>query len=87
MEIAKALSHDLKVLVLDEPTAPLTNEDTEHLFQILNRVRETGASIIFITHRLPEVLRSATAAPSSETERRWPPWRWPASRRTTSSRR
>ena len=56
VEIAKALSHDLKVLVLDEPTAPLTNEDTEHLFQILNRVRETGASIIFITHRLPEVL-------------------------------
>ncbi|MGA2762743.1 MAG: sugar ABC transporter ATP-binding protein [Spirochaetia bacterium] len=57
VEIAKALSHDLKVLVLDEPTAPLTNEDTQHLFQILNRVRETGASIIFITHRLPEVLQ------------------------------
>ncbi|HVP17416.1 MAG TPA: sugar ABC transporter ATP-binding protein [Spirochaetia bacterium] len=56
VEIAKALSHDLKVLVLDEPTAPLTNEDTEHLFQILNRVRGTGASIIFITHRLREVL-------------------------------
>ena len=56
VEIAKALSHDLKVLVLDEPTAPLTSEDTEHLFLILNRVRQTGASIIFITHRLPEVL-------------------------------
>ena len=57
VEIAKALSHDLKVLILDEPTAPLTQEDTEHLFQILHRIRDTGASIIFITHRLREVLQ------------------------------
>lgn len=57
VEIAKALSHELKVLVLDEPTAPLTNEDTEHLFRILQRIREKGVSIIFITHRLKEVLK------------------------------
>ncbi|HET6413118.1 MAG TPA: sugar ABC transporter ATP-binding protein [Anaeromyxobacter sp.] len=57
VEVAKALSHDLKVLVLDEPTAPLNSEDTEHLFQILHRIRKTGASIIFITHRLREVLQ------------------------------
>ena len=56
VEIAKALSHELKVLVLDEPTAPLTADDTEHLFEILGRIRTTGASIIFITHRLREVL-------------------------------
>lgn len=56
IEIAKALSHDLKVLVLDEPTAPLTNDDTVHLFEILNRIRDKGVSIIFITHRLKEVL-------------------------------
>ncbi len=56
VEIAKALSRDLKVIVLDEPTAALTNDDTEHLFRILNRVRETGTSVIFITHRLREVL-------------------------------
>jgi ABC-type sugar transport system ATPase subunit len=56
IEIAKALSHDLKVLVLDEPTAPLTNDDTVHLFDILNRIRAKGVSIIFITHRLKEVL-------------------------------
>jgi len=60
VEIAKALSHDLKVLVLDEPTAPLTSEDTEHLFQILDRISKTGASIIFITHRLGEVLQHCT---------------------------
>jgi len=56
VEIAKALSHDLKVLVLDEPTAPLTSEDTIHLFEILNRLRVQGISIIFITHRLKEVI-------------------------------
>jgi ABC-type sugar transport system ATPase subunit len=56
VEIAKALSHELKVLVLDEPTAPLTGEDTAHLFDILFRLRERGISIIFITHRLKEVL-------------------------------
>jgi ribose transport system ATP-binding protein len=56
VEIAKALSHDIKVLVLDEPTAPLTQEDTDHLFTILDRIREKGVSIIFITHRLKEVL-------------------------------
>jgi ribose transport system ATP-binding protein len=56
IEIAKALSHDLRVLILDEPTAPLTSEDTSHLFRILNRMREQGISIIFITHRLKEVI-------------------------------
>jgi ribose transport system ATP-binding protein len=56
IEIAKALSHDLKVLILDEPTAPLTNDDTVHLFEILKRIRDKGVSIIFITHRLKEVL-------------------------------
>jgi ribose transport system ATP-binding protein len=56
VEIAKALSHDLKVLILDEPTAPLTNEDTAHLFEILKHIRSRGVSIIFITHRLKEVL-------------------------------
>ena len=56
VEIAKALSHDLKVLILDEPTAPLTSEDTQHLFDILNRLRSQGVAIIFITHRLKEVI-------------------------------
>jgi ribose transport system ATP-binding protein len=59
VEISKALSHDLKVLVLDEPTAPLTSDDTNHLFEILNRLRAKGISIIFITHRLKEVITFA----------------------------
>lgn len=57
VEIAKALSHELKVLVLDEPTAPLTGEDTRRLFDILMRLRAKGISIIFITHRLKEILQ------------------------------
>jgi ribose transport system ATP-binding protein len=56
VEIAKALSHELKILVLDEPTAPLTSEDTQHLFDILNRLQQKGIAIIFITHRLKEVI-------------------------------
>ncbi len=59
VEISKALSHDLKVLVLDEPTAPLTSEDSSRLFEILNRLRSKGISIIFITHRLKEVITYA----------------------------
>jgi len=59
VEISKALSQDLKVLVLDEPTAPLTSEDSSHLFEILNRLRAKGISIIFITHRLKEVITYA----------------------------
>ncbi len=57
VEIAKALSHEPKVLVLDEPTAPLTGEDTRRLFDILMRLRAKGISIIFITHRLKEILQ------------------------------
>lgn len=59
VEISKALSHDLKVLVLDEPTAPLTSEDSSRLFEILNRLRDKGIAIIFITHRLKEVITYA----------------------------
>ncbi|NPV87607.1 MAG: sugar ABC transporter ATP-binding protein [Anaerolineae bacterium] len=56
VEIAKALSHNPKVLILDEPTAPLTGDDTKHLFDILKRLRSQGVAIIFITHRLKEVI-------------------------------
>jgi ABC-type sugar transport system ATPase subunit len=57
VEIAKALSHEPKVLVLDEPTAPLAGEETRRLFDILLRLRATGISIVFITHRLKEILQ------------------------------
>lgn len=55
VEIAKALSHDIKLLVLDEPTAPLTNKEVEVLFQLVKTLKQQGISIIYISHRLEEV--------------------------------
>ena len=55
VEICKALSRDAKVLVLDEPTAVLTFAEIEKLFVLLNRLKENGVSIIYISHRLEEI--------------------------------
>lgn len=55
VEIAKALACDLKLLVLDEPTAPLTNTEVEVLYRIVKELRNQGVSIIYISHRLEEV--------------------------------
>jgi D-xylose transport system ATP-binding protein len=57
VEIAKALSHDARILVLDEPTAALTGGEVETLFGILNSLRERGVGLIYISHKLDEVLR------------------------------
>ncbi|MCH0567256.1 MULTISPECIES: sugar ABC transporter ATP-binding protein [unclassified Streptomyces] len=55
VEIAKALNLDARVLIMDEPTAVLTSEEVEKLFQIVRRLREDGVGIIFITHHLEEI--------------------------------
>ncbi len=55
VEIIKALSRDAKVLVLDEPTAVLTPQETDELMAIMRQLAEAGTSIIFITHKLREV--------------------------------
>src|ERR1051325_5023469 len=57
VEIAKALSHDARILVLDEPTAALTESAVETLFVILNKVRARGVGMIYISHKLNEVFR------------------------------
>lgn len=54
VEIAKALWKEPKILIMDEPTAALNDQETEHLFQLLRRLKAKGVSIIFITHRLQE---------------------------------
>ena len=59
VEIAKALGGNVRVLVLDEPTASLTERETEKLFGILQQLRERGAGIIYISHRLEELGRIA----------------------------
>ncbi|MBR3398032.1 MAG: sugar ABC transporter ATP-binding protein [Lachnospiraceae bacterium] len=57
VEICKALSRNCKILVLDEPTAVLTNKEVERLFVLINMLREKGVSIIYISHRLEEIFR------------------------------
>jgi ABC-type uncharacterized transport system ATPase subunit len=55
VEIIKALSRDARVLVFDEPTAVLTPQETDELMSIMRQLRESGTSIVFITHKLREV--------------------------------
>ena len=59
VEIVKALYRDAEILILDEPTAVLTPQETEDLFAVLRSLRDDGTSIIFITHKLKEVLTIA----------------------------
>lgn len=55
VEILKALSYDAKIIIFDEPSASLTADETQTLFRIINRLKEEGRSIIYISHRLEEV--------------------------------
>ncbi len=57
VEIAKALSQEARILVLDEPTAALTDAEVETLFRILRALRERGVGMIYISHKLDEVFR------------------------------
>lgn len=57
VEIAKAVSRQVKILVMDEPTSSLTNAETEGLFDIVNRLRKRGVTIIYISHRLEEIFQ------------------------------
>ncbi len=57
VEIAKAVSADCKVLILDEPTSSLTAAEVEALFTIVNELRQKGVSIVYISHKMDEILR------------------------------
>lgn len=59
VEIAKALSKNVKILVMDEPTAPLTSSEVEILFDIVKTLKSQGVTIIYISHRLNEIFRVA----------------------------
>lgn len=56
VEIAKAVSYGAKILVLDEPTSSLTEKETEHLFDIIKKLKEDGCGIIYISHKMEEIL-------------------------------
>ncbi len=59
VEVAKALSLDARVLIMDEPTAALTPGEVERLFAIVRRLRDQGAAVVFIGHRLEEIFAIA----------------------------
>jgi ABC-type sugar transport system ATPase subunit len=56
IELARALSADAKIIIMDEPTASLTNQESEQLFGIIRSLREAGKAVIYVSHRLREVL-------------------------------
>lgn len=59
VEIAKALALDVKLLILDEPTASLTEAESQHLLEILSELKQHGVTCIYISHRLDEVMKIA----------------------------
>ncbi len=60
VEIAKALSTNAKIVILDEPTASLTARESEELYRIVEQLRDSGVSIIFISHRFEDMYRLAS---------------------------
>ena len=59
VEIAKALSGKIKIMAMDEPTASLSKSETENLFNVIGKLKEEGAGIIYISHRIEEIFRIA----------------------------
>lgn len=57
VEIAKAVSYNAKIIVFDEPTSSLTESEVEHLFRIIDLLKKRGAGIIYISHKMEEILR------------------------------
>lgn len=57
VEIAKAVSYNSKIIVFDEPTSSLTDKEVEHLFRIINMLRDQGVGIVYISHKMDEILK------------------------------
>ena len=57
IEIAKAVSKNVKILIMDEPSAPLSVSEVEHMFEVINQLKQQGVTVIYISHRLEEVFR------------------------------
>lgn len=55
VEIAKAVSYNSKIIVMDEPTSSLTEREVEHLFKIINKLRDKGCGIVYISHKMEEI--------------------------------
>lgn len=57
IEIAKAIRHNAQVLIMDEPSAPLTSQEVEAMFHVVEQLKAQGVSIVYISHRLEEIFR------------------------------
>lgn len=57
IEIAKAVSYNSKVIVMDEPTSSLTEKEVDHLFKIINKLKSKNVAIIYISHKMEEILK------------------------------
>ena len=57
VEIARAISYDAKIIIMDEPTSSLTENEVDYLFKIINKLRDEGRSIIYISHKMEEILK------------------------------
>ncbi|MFM8533653.1 MAG: sugar ABC transporter ATP-binding protein [Acidimicrobiia bacterium] len=57
LQVARALTFDCRILVLDEPTSSLTDAEADHLFDVLRELQRGGTTILYVSHRLPEVFR------------------------------
>ena len=65
VEIAKALSLDARLIVMDEPTSSLTEDEVEKLLALVQRLRERGAAVLYVSHRLREASAGRDAIPVS----------------------
>ena len=57
LQVARALAFKCRILILDEPTTALTDAEADHLFGVLRRLRQEGTTLLYVSHRLPEVFR------------------------------
>ncbi|HRW25390.1 MAG TPA: sugar ABC transporter ATP-binding protein [Spirochaetia bacterium] len=81
VEIAKAVSYSAKVIIMDEPTSSLTEHEVAHLFGIIRRLRSEGAAIVYISHKMEEILEIADEVSIMRDGRHV--GTWPASELTT----
>ena len=54
IEIAKAFSYNAKIVIMDEPTSSLSEKEVEHLFKIIQKLKDRGCGIIYISHKMDE---------------------------------
>ncbi len=81
VEIAKALSTNARIIIMDEPTAPLTSRESEDLYRTTEGLRDKGASIIFISHRMEDMFRLASRVTVFRDARHVGTWKLAETRR------